>query len=106
MATKWYVQTDAFTNEVLARELARSGIIEQEAATEVLYRGKKVSVWRVPYQFVTQLQKSKSAFPISFTVLVQENGGTVRKWNLQGRGKLSRQKSVRAIKRTLAHRKK
>ena len=104
MTTRWLLFTDSVTNEILARELTRAGITE-EATTEVLYRGKKIPVWEVPHRFVNQLQKSRRAFPVAFTVLVQENGGAVRRWNLQGRGKLARQKPVRAMKRKIARRK-
>ncbi len=99
--TTWYLLTDAFTNESLARELAREGITEEEAAARVFWRGKEVLVWRVPFRFARRMNESRNTFPFRFTILVQEGAGEVRRWNLQGRGKIARSKPMRKAQRDL-----
>ena len=100
MGTHWYVYTDAFTNESLARELAQAGITE-ESATEVLYDERKIRVWDVPFRFATMLKKNRKTFPFAFTIFVQEGGGEVRKWNLQRQRKLGRRNPLRETARAL-----
>ncbi len=71
----WYLLTDAFTNESLARELTRAGITEEEAATRVIWQGKEVFVWRVPFRFARRMEEDRHTFSFRFTILIQEGGG-------------------------------
>jgi len=99
--TRWLLMTDAFTNEALARELARAGITE-ESTTEVTYKEKKISVWEVPFVFARHLQQNKKTFPFLFTILVQEGrSGVVRKWNLQNKKRIANQKKVRVMRKKI-----
>ncbi len=101
METIWYLYTlDGFTNEALSRELVLADIAE-EPSTSVLYNGKKISVWRVPFRFAALLERNRHTFPFSFIVLVQEGGGKVRRWHLQGRGKISRSKRATKARREI-----
>ena len=100
MGTRWYLYTDAFTNESLAHELAQAGITE-ESETEVLYDERKIRVWDVPFHFANLLKKNRKTFPFAFTIFVQNGEGEVRKWNLQRQGKLGRRKPLRETARAL-----
>lgn len=97
METQWYLHTDAFTNEALVRELDQAGITE-ESESEVSYEGRRLRVWQIPFHFVALLEKNRVTFPFSFTILVREGSGKVRRWGLQGRSKLSRHKKITGMR--------
>jgi hypothetical protein len=64
---EWFVRADAKTNEVVARRLNDLQVAEESMAMNIVVKisenkFEKFSAWQVPHAFITDLEKSKSAF--------------------------------------------
>lgn len=64
---EWFVRADAKTNEVVACRLNDLQMAEESVAMNLVVKisenkFEKFSAWQVPHAFITDLEKSKSAF--------------------------------------------
>jgi hypothetical protein len=91
---EWFVRVDAKTNEVVARRLAELQMAEESATVEIAEKVsegkvKKFSAWKVPYAFIADLEKSKSAFEfLRFSVYRRYQGRDFAEpWKFSGKKK-------------------
>lgn len=95
--TQWFIETDARSNEAVAKFLAGRCLEEENCQTQLIdIDGVFHSVWQVPdYKTVSLLLSARRQFGFKFKIFNRQNSrGIIREWIFSDKKKKKKSKGI------------